>query len=56
MFLPVVDCTWQYINAILILASEPDGKRPLFIDDFRSFHLRESWKSWRGLGSKLGLE
>ncbi len=27
LFLPVVDCTWQYINALLILASEPDGRR-----------------------------
>lgn len=38
VFFPVVDCTWQYINALLILACEPDGKRPIFIDDWRSFH------------------
>ena len=37
MFYPLVDCTWQYINALLILAAEPDGKRPLFIDDWRPF-------------------
>ena len=38
VFFPVVDCTWQYINALLILAAEPDGKRPLIIDDWRTFH------------------
>ena len=37
LFYPLVDCTWQYINALLILAAEPDGKRPLFIDDWRRF-------------------
>ncbi|MFI5231078.1 MAG: hypothetical protein ACHQSE_01075 [Gemmatimonadales bacterium] len=37
LFFPVVDCTWQYINALLILAAEPDGKRPVFIDDWRTF-------------------
>ena len=26
LFLPLVDCTWQYINAVLIMATEPDGK------------------------------
>ena len=37
LFFPVVDCTWQYINAILILLTEPGGMRPMFIDDWRSF-------------------
>lgn len=55
MFLPVVDCTWQYINAILILASEPAGKRPLFIDDFRSFHPSNFIEFLAWLGSKLGF-
>jgi hypothetical protein len=55
MFLPVVDCTWQYINAILILASEPDGRRPLFIDDFRSFHPKGFVELMAWLGSKFKL-
>ncbi len=38
LFYPVVDCTWQYINALLILANEPDGKRSMFMDDWRPFH------------------
>jgi hypothetical protein len=37
MFLPLVDCTRGYINALLNLAMEPDGFRPLFIDDWRRF-------------------
>jgi hypothetical protein len=37
VFFPVVDCTWQYINALLILAAEPDGKRPIILDDWRTF-------------------
>jgi hypothetical protein len=55
VFLPVVDCTRQYINALLILASEPDGKRPLFVDDWRKFHPSGlvEWLAW--LGGKLGL-
>ena len=32
IFFPVVDCTRQYINALLILLAEPDGKRPLFVE------------------------
>ncbi len=55
LFLPVVDCTWQYINAILSLLSEPDSRRPLFIDDFRTFHPKglAEWLGW--MGSKVGL-
>ena len=55
MFLPVVDCTWQYINALLILLSEPDGKRPLLIDDFRKFHPKGLIEIIAWLGSSLGL-
>src|SRR5688572_16811610 len=55
LFLPLVDCTWQYINAILILATEPDGKRPVFIDDFRKFHPKGAveWLAW--LAGLVGL-
>jgi hypothetical protein len=47
-FLPVVDNTWQYINAILIISSEPAGRAPLFVDDFRKFHPRtpQDWIAW----------
>ena len=34
-FLPVVDITRQYINVLLILLSEPNGKAPLFVDDWQ---------------------
>jgi hypothetical protein len=54
-FLPVVDNTRQYINAILILLSEPHGKVPLFIDDWRPFRPRGAveWVAW--LASKIGM-
>ena len=55
VFLPMVDCTWQYINAILILLAEPDGKRPLFIDDFRTFHPKGLIEILAWIGAKLGL-
>jgi len=37
IFLPVVDCTRACINIILNLLSEPDGQRPLFLDDWQTF-------------------
>ncbi|MDQ4133130.1 MAG: hypothetical protein M3179_08005, partial [Actinomycetota bacterium] len=48
LFLPVVDNTRQYINALLILASEPKGKAPLFIDDFSRFRPKNAldWMGW----------
>jgi hypothetical protein len=55
IFLPLVDCTWQYINAVLILLSEPAGKRPLFIDDFRKFHPRGLVEMLAWLGGTLGI-
>jgi len=55
LLMPLVDCTWQYINAILILLSEPDGKRPLVIDDFRRFHPRTAMELVAWIGSKLRL-
>jgi hypothetical protein len=55
LFLPMVDCTWQYINAILILLTEPDGKRPLFLDDFRTFHPKGFIEMIAWIGGKLGL-
>jgi hypothetical protein len=55
IFFPVVDCTWQYINAILILLSEPDGQRPLFLDDFRRFHPSGLKEVLAWAGAKLGI-
>ena len=55
LFMPLVDCTWQYINAILILLSEPDGKRPLFLDDFRRFHPSNAYETMAWVASSLGL-
>jgi hypothetical protein len=55
VFLPVVDCTRQYINILLIVLSEPDGQRPLVVDDWQPFRPR-SWPDWKAwIGAKLGL-
>ena len=59
LFLPVVDCTRQYINILLIMLSEPDGQRPLVVDDWQRFRPRswQDWKAWVaqyiGLGPKI---
>ncbi len=55
VFLPVVDNTRQYINALLILLSEPKGRAPLFIDDFCTFRPRTlaEWVAW--VAMRLGF-
>ena len=55
VFLPVVDLTRQMINVLLILLTEPDGERPLFIDDWQKFRPKTlvDWVAW--LGSLVGL-
>lgn len=55
VFFPVVDCTWQYINAIAILASEPDGARPIFIDDWRRFKPKTFVETLAWIGGALGF-
>lgn len=55
LFFPVVDCTWQYINALLILASEPDGTRPIFLDDWQPFRPRTLVEWAAKLGGAVGL-
>jgi hypothetical protein len=45
IMLPVVDMTRQYINALMYLLTEPDGSRPVFVDD-RNFYLPAGVKRW----------
>lgn len=54
IFFPVVDCTRQYINAIMIVM-EPDKTRPLIIDDWRKFTPKTlmDWAAW--IGMKLNI-
>ena len=55
IFIPVVDCTRQYINILLGVLSEPEGQRPLFVDDWRRFRPK-SWKDLKAwIGQYLGL-
>ncbi len=46
---PVVDMTRQYINALMYLLTEPDGFRPLFVDD-RNFYLPAGVGKWKRNG------
>jgi len=55
VFFPVVDCTRQYINALLILAAEPDGKRSLVLDDWRSFQPSGIVEWLAKIGGALGI-
>ncbi len=55
LFYPVIDCTWQYINALLIIANEPDGKRSMFMDDWRPFHPKGFVEWMAKIGGTLHL-
>ena len=35
IFLPIVDVTWQYINGLMFLLTQPDGYRPAFTDEMK---------------------
>ena len=52
---PVVDCTRQYINALLIALSEPDGQRPVFIDDWQPFEPADAVEAAVWVGAQLGF-
>ena len=45
VFLPVVDMTRQYINAVMYLLAQPDGQRPTFLDDW-NFYRKAGVSKW----------
>lgn len=45
ILLPVVDLTRQYINALMYVLTQPEGSRPVFLDD-RNFHRYAGVKKW----------
>lgn len=51
---PVVDCTRQYIQALLTALSEPDGQRPVFVDDFQPFQPADVVEAAVWVGAQLG--
>ena len=55
IFMPVVDCKRAYINVILILLSEPDGQRPLWVDDWQKFKPADVVEALEWAGVELGL-
>lgn len=52
---PVVDCTRQYINALFTILSEPEGQRPVVIDDWRQFHPENVAEAALWVGAALGI-
>jgi hypothetical protein len=50
VFLPLVDTTRQMINVLFIMLSEPDGQRPLVLDDWSKFKPKKliEWAAWAG--------
>jgi hypothetical protein len=55
IFLPVVDCTRACINIVLNLLSEPDGQRPLFLDDWQNFHPADVVEAAEWAATELGF-
>lgn len=55
IFFPVVDCTRGYINIILNLLTEPDGQRPLWVDDWQHFQPADVVEAVEWAGVELGL-
>jgi hypothetical protein len=49
ILLPIVDMTRQYINALMYVLTEPDGHRPVFVDD-RNFYLPAGVGRWKKNG------
>jgi hypothetical protein len=45
IFLPIVDLSHQYINALMYLLTQPDGARPTIVDD-RSFYRPAGVRKW----------
>ncbi|MEO3786358.1 hypothetical protein ABGB12_23790 [Actinocorallia sp. B10E7] len=45
VFLPVVDLSHQYINALMYLLTQPDGARPVFVDD-RNLYRPAGVRKW----------
>lgn len=45
IFLPVVDLSYQYINALMYLLTQPDKARPVIVDD-RNFYQPAGVKKW----------
>jgi hypothetical protein len=55
IFFPVVDCTRGYINIMLNLLTEPDGQRPLWVDDWQKFKPADVVEAVEWAGVEMGL-
>jgi hypothetical protein len=45
IFFPVVDLSHQYINGLMYILTQPDGARPVFVDD-RNFYVPAGVSKW----------
>lgn len=45
ILMPIVDVTWQYINGLMFLLTQPDGQRPTFTDEMK-FNRYAGVKKW----------
>jgi nitroreductase len=45
LFFPVVDLSHQYINGLMYLLTQPDGRRPTLVDD-RNFYRKAGVERW----------
>lgn len=55
VFFPVVDCTWQYINGLLIIEAEPQESRMMWVDDWQKFRPKNLYEWAAKIGGKLGF-
>jgi hypothetical protein len=55
VFVPVVNLAAQWINVLLFMLSEPDGQRPLVIDDWQKFRPKSLIDCVAWIGSLLRL-
>jgi hypothetical protein len=55
VFIPVVNLAYQMINVLLFILSEPDGQRPLVIDDWQKFRPRTLVDFVAKVASSLGF-
>ncbi|MEO3875452.1 hypothetical protein ABGB18_42280 [Nonomuraea sp. B12E4] len=56
IFLPVIDLSHQYINALMYLLTQPEGARPTLVDD-RNFYRPAGVRKWvRGGFLNAGLK
>lgn len=55
ILMPIVDCTRGFVNVALNLLSEPDGERPIFLDDWQPFRPKDLLEVGAWIAAGLGF-